>query len=137
MTELEEQKGKGYLKETIHGMLRRCEGWDYSLPCIYMITLVLANRRSKVLGEVVGSSSSVIGESSVIGDNIADHRTPDHRTPHPPLFRHRQQGADGAADGASAMLATLLRLQADSKAGRRNEDRARFGLESNCRFRLA
>ena len=86
MTELEEQKGKGYLKETIHGMLRRCEGWDYSLPCIYMITLVLANRRSKVLGEVVGSSSSVIGdsiadhrtpaESSVIADNIGDHRTP-------------------------------------------------------------
>ena len=70
MTELEEQKGKGYLKETIHGMLRRCEGWDYSLPCIYMITLVLANRRSKVLGEVVGSSSSVIA------DNIGDHRTP-------------------------------------------------------------
>ena len=61
-------KGKGYLKETIHGMLRRCEGWDYSLPCIYMITLVLANRRSKVLGEVVGSS--------VIADNIGDHRTP-------------------------------------------------------------
>ena len=75
MVELEDQKEKGYLKETIHGMLRRCEGWDYSLPCIYMITLVLANRRSKVLGEVVGSS--------VIGDNIADHRTPDHRTPHP------------------------------------------------------
>ena len=71
MVELEDQKGKGYLKETIHGMLRRCEGWDYSLPCIYMITLVLANRRSKVLGEVVGSS--------VIGDIIADHRTPaDH-----------------------------------------------------------
>ena len=82
MTELEDQKGKGYLKETIHGMLRRCEGWDYSLPCIYMITLVLANRRSKVLGEVVGSSSSVISESSVIADNIGDHRTP--RTP-PPL----------------------------------------------------
>ena len=70
MVELEDQKGKGYLKETIHGMLRRCEGWDYSLPCIYMITLVLANRRSKVLGEVVGSSSSVIA------DNIGDHRTP-------------------------------------------------------------
>lgn len=68
MTELEEQKGKGYLKETIHGMLRRCEGWDYSLPCIYMITLVLANRRSKVLGEVVGSS--------VIADNIGANRTP-------------------------------------------------------------
>ena len=124
MTELEEQKGKGYLKETIHGMLRRCEGWDYSLPCIYMITLVLANRRSKVLGEVVGSS--------VIADNIGDHRTP-----HPPLFRHRQPGVAGAADGAGAMLTALLRLQADSKAGRRNEDSARFGLESNCRFRLA
>ena len=60
-------KGKGYLKETVHGMLRRCEGWDYSLPCIYMITVVLANRHSRALGEV---------RSSVIGDNIADHRTP-------------------------------------------------------------
>ena len=66
-------KGKGYLKETIHGMLRRCEGWDYSLPCMYMITVVLANRRSRALGEVRGS---VIGGSSVIGDNIADNRTP-------------------------------------------------------------
>jgi hypothetical protein len=56
-------------------MLRRCEGWDYSLPCMYMITVVLANRRSRALGEV---------RSSVIGDNIADHRTrdniADHRT---------------------------------------------------------
>ena len=60
-------KGKGYLKETIHGMLRRCEGWDYSLPCMYMITVVLANRRSRALGEV---------RSSVIGDIIADNRTP-------------------------------------------------------------
>ena len=59
----EGQKGKGYLKETIHGMLRRCEGWDYSLPCIYMITVVLANRRSRALGEV-------------IADNIGDNRTP-------------------------------------------------------------
>ena len=62
MTELEEQKGKGYLKETIHGMLRRCEGWDYSLPCIYMITLVLANRRSKVLGEVPKSARCELTE---------------------------------------------------------------------------
>lgn len=68
-------KGKGYLKETIHGMLRRCEGWDYSLPCMYMITVVLANRRSRALGEVRGS---VIGGSSVIADNIGDNRT---RTP--------------------------------------------------------
>ena len=66
-------KGKGYLKETVHGMLRRCEGWDYSLPCMYMITVVLANRRSRALGEV---RSSGIGGSSVIGDNIADNRTP-------------------------------------------------------------
>ena len=62
MTELEEQKGQGYLKETIHGMLRRCEGWDYSLPCIYMITLVLANRRSKVLGEVPKSARCELTE---------------------------------------------------------------------------
>ena len=48
-------------------MLRRCIGWDYSQPCIYMITIVLADRRSQALGFVVADT---------IGDNgtpTADH----------------------------------------------------------------
>ncbi len=53
-----------YMKETLHSMLRRCVGWDYSQPSIYMITVVLGDRRSKALG------------SLVIGDSIADNRTP-------------------------------------------------------------
>ena len=28
--------------KTKHSMLRRCNGWDYRQPCIYQITLVLA-----------------------------------------------------------------------------------------------
>ena len=34
-------------------MLRRCRGWDYCQPCIYQITLVLADRKSKALGRLV------------------------------------------------------------------------------------
>ena len=36
--------------EAKHSMLRRCNGWDYRQPCIYQITLVLADRRSQALG---------------------------------------------------------------------------------------
>ena len=43
-----------YMKETIHSMLRRCIGWDYSQPCIYMITVVLADRPSQALGRLEG-----------------------------------------------------------------------------------
>lgn len=57
----------GYMKETIHSMLRRCIGWDYSQPCIYMITVVLADRQSQALGRLEGGI-------------IADNRTPD--SPH-------------------------------------------------------
>ena len=39
--------------ETKHSMLRRCRGWDYRQPCIYQITLVLADRKSKALGRLV------------------------------------------------------------------------------------
>ena len=38
--------------ETKHSMLRRCNGWDYCQPCIYQITLVLADRKSKALGRL-------------------------------------------------------------------------------------
>ncbi|MBO4286685.1 MAG: hypothetical protein J5985_00785 [Kiritimatiellae bacterium] len=41
------------MKETIHSMLRRCVGWDYTRPCIYMITLTLAERHTQALGSVV------------------------------------------------------------------------------------
>ena len=48
------------VRDTIHSMLRRCKGWDYSQPAVYMITIVLADRRSRALGEV-------------LGDTIAEH----------------------------------------------------------------
>ena len=38
--------------ETKHSMLRRCNGWDYRQPCIYQITLVLADRKSQALGRL-------------------------------------------------------------------------------------
>ena len=42
--------------ETIHRMTRRCRDWDYRSRCIYMITLVLADRRSKAFGRIVVDS---------------------------------------------------------------------------------
>ena len=52
------------VRDTIHSMLRRCKGWDYSQPAVYMITIVLADRRSMALGEVL---------ADVLGDTIAEH----------------------------------------------------------------
>ena len=40
-------------QETKHSMLRRCNGWDYRRPCIYLVTLTLADRRSGALGRLV------------------------------------------------------------------------------------
>ena len=40
-------------RETKRSMLRRCLNWNYRAPCIYEITLTLADRRSKALGEIV------------------------------------------------------------------------------------
>ena len=40
-------------RETIHRMGRRRNGWDYCAPCIYEITIVLEDRRSKALGRLV------------------------------------------------------------------------------------
>lgn len=34
-------------------MTWRCQGWDYCQPCIYQITIVLADRRSKALGRLL------------------------------------------------------------------------------------
>ena len=51
------------MSEAIHSMLRRCVGWDYSQPCMYMISIALADRRSQALG-------------SVVADTIGDDGTP-------------------------------------------------------------
>jgi len=37
-------------------MLQRCWGWDYKSPCIYQITIALADRRSEALGRLVVDS---------------------------------------------------------------------------------
>ena len=46
-------RGRGERREVQHSMLRRCFNWDYTQPCIYQITIVLAERGSKALGEIV------------------------------------------------------------------------------------
>ena len=54
-------------------MLRRCNDWDYRQPCIYQITLVLANRASKALGRLVmhsGSAESAKIELSQVGNAV-------------------------------------------------------------------
>ena len=40
-------------RATVHHMGRRRNGWDYCAPCIYEITIVLEDRRSKALGRLV------------------------------------------------------------------------------------
>ena len=39
--------------EAKNKMLQRCWGWDYKAPCIYLITIVIADRRSMALGRLV------------------------------------------------------------------------------------
>ena len=75
----QETARRGFLKETIHSMLRRCEGWDYSQPCIYMITVVLSDRRSGALGKVIVDSiddketpTTAHCELTAIGKAVAD-----------------------------------------------------------------
>ena len=53
-------------------MLRRCRGWDYRQPCIYQITLVLADRRSQALGRLVIPEAAASGtEQTAFGDGAA------------------------------------------------------------------
>ena len=40
------------LRDTVHSMLRRCNGWNYKGPGLYMITLTLADRSRGWLGEL-------------------------------------------------------------------------------------
>ena len=50
------------LRDTIHSMLRRRNGWNYRGPGLYMVTLTLADRSRGWLGElVVGAPPSKLG----------------------------------------------------------------------------
>ena len=67
-------------REIKHSMLRRCFGWDYTQPCIYQITIVLAERGAKALGEVVvdeigegGRPIAAHCELTELGRAILDH----------------------------------------------------------------
>ena len=59
--------------ETKPSMLRRCNGWDYRLPCIYQITLVLADRRSEALGRLVIPAAPAPGFGSVLAAAAASY----------------------------------------------------------------
>ena len=65
-----------YWRETQHSMLRRCQNWDYSQPAIYMITVVLADRRSQALGRVIADNdaapSTAYCEPTELGKAVAD-----------------------------------------------------------------
>ena len=70
--------GRG--REVEHSMLRRCFGWDYTQPCIYQITIVLAERGLKTLGEIVVDEVGEGGrpivahcEPTELGRAILDH----------------------------------------------------------------
>jgi hypothetical protein len=41
------------MSEAKNKMLQRCWDWDYKAPCIYLITIVIADRRSMALGRLV------------------------------------------------------------------------------------
>ena len=70
----------GERREVKHSMLRRCFDWDYTQPCIYQITIVLAERGSKALGEIVvdevgkgGRPVAAHCELTDLGRAILDH----------------------------------------------------------------
>lgn len=61
-------------RETAHSMLRRCRGWDYRAPAIYVITLTLADRRSRALGRLVDDGARPLRvEPSPLGAAVLAH----------------------------------------------------------------
>lgn len=54
-------------QEVKRQMGRRCFNWDYSSRCIYMITIVLADRSRPVLGQLVGEGEEWRVEPSELG----------------------------------------------------------------------
>lgn len=81
--------------ETKHSMLRRCKGWDYQQPCIYQITLVLADRQSQALG------------SLKLPENLKQ----------PPQAQNQPHGSVPAAEAAGAMALAAASAIALTPAG--------------------
>ncbi len=50
-------------RKTIHSMKRRCNGWDYCSPSIYMITFALSDRSVPLLGNLIIEPSMQIPPS--------------------------------------------------------------------------
>ena len=60
------------LRDTIHSMLRRRNGWNYKGPGLYMITLTLADRSRGWLGElVVEAPPSKLGGTGLSARELA------------------------------------------------------------------
>ena len=79
------------LCETKHSMLRRCRSWDYRQPCIYQITLVLADRQSQALGRLCLGQPPILALSRQTQD-----RTPEVQGRQPGQARDR--GAQSLKD---------------------------------------
>ena len=88
--------------ETKHSMLRRCKGWDYRQPCIYQITLVLADRRSQALG------------SLTLPQNL---KLPLQAQDRPPQAASQPHGSVPAAEAAGAMALAAASAIALTPAG--------------------
>ena len=58
---LQDENGR-WRRETIHRMGRRLPSWDYRRVGLYVVTIVLSDRRSRALGELVVRSSRGEGE---------------------------------------------------------------------------
>ena len=56
MSGWERDSAGNWRRETLRHMGRRCLGWDYGARAIYMVTVVLKDRRQPVLGELVKNS---------------------------------------------------------------------------------
>ena len=57
---IQDEKGR-WRRETVHHMGRRLPGWDYRRPGYYVITIVLEDRRSMPLGELVVRKRPSVG----------------------------------------------------------------------------
>ncbi|MCQ2397013.1 MAG: hypothetical protein MJ106_04890 [Lentisphaeria bacterium] len=62
------------MRDVIHRMGRRCRNWDYSNKADYLITIVLEERSSPILGRLVGDSPETATiELSPLGMKIQEH----------------------------------------------------------------
>ena len=59
-------------RATVHRMGRRRNGWDYCAPCIYEITIVLEDRRSKALGRLIVRNPVACAAGGRTGDGARE-----------------------------------------------------------------